>query len=106
MGNRIRHPSLRKGPRGGAIPSGRCSCDDPDLSTVKDVRAFGKALGTCSYCWDRGLDLMPFGSCRLHARCLLRRHGMPALILAESKIPRVRACCLSPRTFKKLLDAT
>ncbi len=100
------HKSLKKGPRGAAIPSGRCACDDPDLSTVKDVRAFGKALGTCTSCGDRGLNLMPFGLQRLHVRCLLRLYGLDVLITVEDTVKRVRMCCVAPRTFKKILFHT
>lgn len=96
-------PSLKSGPRGGAIPSGRCICDDPELGSVKAVRAFAKAIGECSHCGDRGLNLIPFGNQKLHVRCVLRCYGLSVLAHAEKKHRRVRKCCLSARSFKRLL---
>lgn len=97
-------PSLRKGPRGAPIPSGRCICDDPTLDTVKDVRVFAKENGTCDSCGDRGLKLVQFGLQVLHVRCLLRLYGFEALAQVETKY--VRLCCVGGRVMKRLLWRT
>ena len=100
---RVFFPSCKSGSRGGAIPSGRCICDDPTLGSVKDVRAFAKALDTCNYCGDRGLSLIPFGNRKLHVRCILRCYGLIVLAHTDAKHRRVRMCCIPSRSFKRLL---
>jgi hypothetical protein len=95
--------SLKCGPRGGAIPSGRCTCDDPVLESVKDVRAFGKAFGICSYCGDQGLNLVPFVGRKLHVRCIVRRYGFKVLAMADKGATRARMCCLGSKRMRELI---
>jgi uncharacterized protein YqgQ len=84
-------------------PSGRCICDDPKISSVADVRRFAKTLGMCTYCGDRGLELIPFGQGRYHVRCFLRRFGMLVLVTTDC-VNRARLCCLGKKRMRRLLD--
>ena len=92
---------LKTGPRGGVRPSGRCICDDPQLDTVAAVRRFAKQLGECTYCRDRGLELITWGFGTYHVRCLVRMYGIT--VLAATKTNRARMCCLGKRRMRKLL---
>jgi hypothetical protein len=95
---------LKTGPRGGARPSGRCECDDPQLDSVAAVRRFAKQLGECSYCGDRGLELIRWGvSGRYHVRCFVRAYGLGVLATVKRACDRARMCCLGKRRMRELL---
>lgn len=89
--------TLKKGPRGGKILSGRCVCDAP--ATAHDVRR----MRVCDRCGDVGLDLLAFGMGRYHARCIARMHGMLTLAQIPGGVTRVGLCCLGKRRMAELL---
>lgn len=93
----------KRGPRGGVIRSGRCKCDYPALDSVKAVRAWIKARGTCSRCGDDGIDLIQMFQGRYHVRCFVRNYGLIAVATMAHAYARVRLCCIGCRRMGEVI---